>query len=671
MAKSDHDGERKLLDAGKAILAEEGFGGLSVRAVAARAGVNLGLVSYHFGGKEAFVRRVAQEVYEDFFRDFSLEARAGTDPLAALRSALLRLVRFIRDHRRMVAGILLDLAQGDPEAVRFVRLNGPRHGRIVAGLLRRCMKVGYLKKRSLMGTAAFVMGASVGPILMAESIVKKIGPKLPFAVTRRLIESELLSDGSVEERVDMVLKALQVDSAPSRRKVPLKRNLFAGLLLALPALGCAVSLRLSLERSVDLALKSSHSLQAARLEAEAAQARVKAALGAALPRLSLDGQWRWVQEIPTVKLSPAAPPAKFGDNNNYSLGVSVTWDLFGALASWRSLQMAQAAAEAKAAEAALQERALRLRTRLAYFQTQLAATKVRLLAQSLLLAQSQEQDLQLRLKAGSSSRIDALSASNEELDRRAQFRLAQADLAAALRELFALSGEGAGADLSLPMVDGDGRSLPARVEAPSLLVELDPTEQLLDSLRAAGSAPFDPDAHPQRLVLQALVEAARRQADLAYAGHWPRGGVSARRSVDYPNGPVLEQVRQSALGANLSIPLYSFGSVSAQVDEGVALAKAAEERRQAAVTELSRDWAKARDRLAALQVERELLKQRALQTEDLQQLVYKAYKIGGANYLEVQNSSLRALQAGLDLARTETQMLIELANLSALSKADR
>jgi hypothetical protein len=75
--------------------------------------------------------------------------------------------------------------------------------------------------------------------------------------------------------------------------------------------------------------------------------------------------------------------------------------------------------------------------------------------------------------------------------------------------------------------------------------------------------------------------------------------------------------------------------------------------------------------LAALQVERELLKQRALQTEDLQQLVYKAYKIGGANYLEVQNSGLRALQAGLDLARTETQMLIELANLSALSKADR
>lgn len=65
------------------------------------------------------------------------------------------------------------------------------------------------------------------------------------------------------------------------------------------------------------------------------------------------------------------------------------------------------------------------------------------------------------------------------------------------------------------------------------------------------------------------------------------------------------------------------------------------------------------------------MQQRSDQAEDLQQLVYKAYKIGGANYLEVQSSGLRALQAGLDLAVSETQMLIELANLSALTEADR
>jgi outer membrane protein TolC len=449
------------------------------------------------------------------------------------------------------------------------------------------------------------------------------------------------------------------------------RSIFAAGLLLAAALPAQPALKLDLDGSVQAALKASHSLRAARLEVEAAADNVKAARAAALPRLSLDGSYRWVKEIPEVKLSPAAPAAKFGDNNNYSLGVSATWDLFGAMGTWRQYQVAEAAAKAKRADADFQERALRLRVRLAYYQTQLAATKLRLLAQSLNLAQSQDQDLQLRLKAGSSSRIDALSASNEELDRRSQFRLAQADLAAALRELFALTGEGQGADVSLPMVDATGQSLPSRVEDPTLVVSFEDTGSLLKELQVAGDKPFNPALHPRMRALLALVEMARRQADAAYALHWPRGSVGAKQSLDYPNGPVLEQVNQTQFTAGIRVPLYSFGAVADQVDAGVAQAKAAGERGDAAVTELERDYAKSRDRLAALKAERGLLEQRSAQAEDLQNLVYRAYKIGGANYLEVQSSGLRSLQAGLDLAVAETQMLIELANLSALTEADR
>ena len=147
--------------------------------------------------------------------------------------------------------------------------------------------------------------------------------------------------------------------------------------------------------------------------------------------------------------------------------------------------------------------------------------------------------------------------------------------------------------------------------------------------------------------------------------------MSAKWSQDYPNGPVLENVNQTTLAANLSLPLYSFGAVSRQVDEQVALANAAFERSESAVTDLQRDWLKSHDRLGALKVQRELELQRSAQAETLRDLVYKAYKVGGANYLEVQSSSLRALQAGLELAVTDTQMLIELASLAALTEAVR
>lgn len=446
------------------------------------------------------------------------------------------------------------------------------------------------------------------------------------------------------------------------------RPILAAILIWAAPLGAAPALQLSLGQSVAKAQGASSALRAARHDADAADAKVRAARAVLLPRISLDGSYRWVKEIPSIKLSPMAPPAQFGDHHNYSVGLGAQWDLFGSLGSWRQLQALQAAAEAKRQEAGFQERALLLRTRLAYFQVQLAATKLRLLAQSLGLAQSQDSDLQLRLKAGTSSRIDALSASNEELDRRAQFRLAQAELAGALRELFALSGDGEGADLRLPMADLQGQSLPARVDEASLVLSLDDPEALLNALKAAGEAPFDAAKHPRLDSMRALVEAARRQADAAYARHWPSGSVGVKQSLDYPNGPVLEQVNQTQVTAGMSIPLFSFGAVSAQVDEGVALAQAAQERRTGAETELRRDWAKSRDRLAALQSQLPLLEQRAAQAQSLQDLVYKAYKIGGANFLEVQSTGLRSLQAGLELALSKTQMLIELATLSALTE---
>lgn len=453
----------------------------------------------------------------------------------------------------------------------------------------------------------------------------------------------------------------------------MKRTLPAfllGLLLA-PALGAQPHLRLTLDESEQAAVAASQTLQAARLDAAAAKQREQTASAYLLPRLSLDGNYRYVAEVPSVQLSPKAPAIPFGDNNNYSLGLTATWDIFGGLGTWRLWQMATEQRKAKEAEALYQEQALRLRTRLAYFQTQLVATQVRLYADALNLAQSQDNDLALRLKAGTSSRIDALSASNEELERRAAFRIAQGDLAASLRELFALTGLHKDADVSNPVEEAVGQSLPAKVQAPTVAVVLDPSDSLLGRLAPAEKAAFDPSVNPRLRALLAQVEAARRGADAAFAGHYPKGSISGRWSEDYPNGPILETVDQKSFSANLSVPLYSFGAVSGQVDEQVDLANAAQARSVAATTDLERDWLKSHDRLAALKAQREIQAQAAQQSSDLQQLVYKAYKVGGSTFLEVQNSSVRSLQAGLALAITETQILIELADLAALTESAR
>lgn len=427
----------------------------------------------------------------------------------------------------------------------------------------------------------------------------------------------------------------------------------------------AQTLTLTLDASEAAAFETSHELKAAQALVDAAVAHADALKTALFPRLALDGRFASFSHVPVLKVGPVEQ--EMSDYKSYSVGASATWDLLSlgaAYPAWKAAQ-AQVQAQRQGLEDARQQ--LRLRVRLAYFQTQLAATQQRLYTDALKLAQSQADDLALRFKAGTSSRIDALSASNDELDRRSAYRISQSELAQDLRALFALTGQGDGLDLSLPVDDAVGQSLPAKVEQPTLRVRLDDDSTLADELAGAETAKFSPGARPQWLELQALVDQAQRQVSTAWAGHLPQGSVSYRYSDDYPDGVNFVDVNQQTLGANVSVPLFAFGQVSRNVDNAKALLRAAQENQDKAATDLETAYLSARDRLAGLKDQRGLQAQAASQADELQRLAYQSYKVGGSTYLEVQKYSLDALEAKLNLAITEAQMRIELANLAALT----
>lgn len=83
-AKAADDGEvgarrrRELLDAAFEVIAEQGIEGLRTRDVAARAGVNIATLHYHFGTKEALV----EALEGDLDRRFRMPTGTGGDPRA-------------------------------------------------------------------------------------------------------------------------------------------------------------------------------------------------------------------------------------------------------------------------------------------------------------------------------------------------------------------------------------------------------------------------------------------------------------------------------------------------------------------------------------------------------------------------------------------------------------
>jgi AcrR family transcriptional regulator len=207
--------DRRLIQAAQDMLKHSGLNGMNLRKVAAKAGVNLGMFHYHFKSKDKFTRAVLQDTYEKFFQEFSLETTGAGPALSKLRSALFTLGRFIGENRRMLLGILQDLMNKDKVVLDFVKVNAPRHGLVIVGLVKQCQKEGSLRKISMPALMPMLMGACLFPLIMVAMLehldVKRFG-FIPFG----LIKTAMASDRALRDRVDLVLESL----APRKGKKP-------------------------------------------------------------------------------------------------------------------------------------------------------------------------------------------------------------------------------------------------------------------------------------------------------------------------------------------------------------------------------------------------------------------------------------------------------------------
>jgi len=78
--RSDANARIRILEAGLRLFSELGFEGTTTRAIAARARVNLGLIKYYFGSKDALWRAVVDRVFGVLTGELGdLVSRSATD----------------------------------------------------------------------------------------------------------------------------------------------------------------------------------------------------------------------------------------------------------------------------------------------------------------------------------------------------------------------------------------------------------------------------------------------------------------------------------------------------------------------------------------------------------------------------------------------------------------
>jgi len=90
---AEKDARQRILGAALEIFSDEGFAGTTTREIASRARVNLGLIKYYFGTKDALWRTVVDGVFAELaseIGDVAAQGTSGKDGIAKLVRASVR-----------------------------------------------------------------------------------------------------------------------------------------------------------------------------------------------------------------------------------------------------------------------------------------------------------------------------------------------------------------------------------------------------------------------------------------------------------------------------------------------------------------------------------------------------------------------------------------------------
>lgn len=210
MSRPSRNVDQQLLDTGRRLLPHTGCAGLTVRRLAGEAGVNPGMFHYHFRSKHTFLRTLLQRTYDDMFARLEVSAQGGLTARTNLRAALGVLAGFFRDNRALMLRLLADAVAGEEVAADFLRSNVPRHIGVVAALMKQACEEGSLADLPRGQLLGFTFGALGLPILASAAVEAGM---LPGAGDFASLPEDCLSDAALEQRIDLVLKALSAGAS--------------------------------------------------------------------------------------------------------------------------------------------------------------------------------------------------------------------------------------------------------------------------------------------------------------------------------------------------------------------------------------------------------------------------------------------------------------------------
>jgi TetR/AcrR family transcriptional regulator len=129
------DSRSRILAAATPMFAKHGLNGVSVRSLASAAGVNLSMISYHFGGKE--------RLYTEILKDIDDIAKRDLPPLEKFELYILGTIRRYRENPYLLRYYVSELTNPTPCFKTIVRPTVQK----VLKVLRKTIEQGISRRR--------------------------------------------------------------------------------------------------------------------------------------------------------------------------------------------------------------------------------------------------------------------------------------------------------------------------------------------------------------------------------------------------------------------------------------------------------------------------------------------------------------------------------------------
>lgn len=165
---------------------------------------------------------------------------------------------------------------------------------------------------------------------------------------------------------------------------------------------------LTLDKAVRIALAKNYTLQNARLQVDAARARIDAARSNLFPQLGSTAQYSRLGKIPVFTLPGLSAPVSIVPLGNLVGAITARLAVYTGGRNHALVSRAEALYDAQIARLATTESQIAFRTRSAYYDVLLQESLLKSNSQSLESAHSQLNDAQARFDAGTAPKFDVL-----------------------------------------------------------------------------------------------------------------------------------------------------------------------------------------------------------------------------------------------------------------------